>query len=250
MAAGGRVTFTGFDGDGVLRAHLPSHFAALWRSRRFSSLSADAFRYSWAKVDLLGALSRRLPWARRGATGLSVYPSWLNPDFEKRQGLKDRWAKLPRGPRKEEFPRQSAFSAMSHPNRLSLLEILDAGTTRVPLERRHPLLDLRLVKFLLSLSPVPWCVDKHIFRASMHGKLPREVLRRPKTPLASDPWAALLARHTDDLRNFKFHPAVGQFVDDKRFCDIIDQLGSEDYWLALRVITLSDWLTARKAQQR
>ena len=250
MAARGRVTLTGFDGDGVLRAHLPSHFATLWRSSRFGSLSADAFRFWRAKVDLLGMLSHRLRWPRRGGTGVSAYPTWLNPDFEQRQGIKARWTNMPRGPHEEEFPRQSAFAAMGHPSWLSLLEIFDAGTTGVPLERRHPLLDLRLVKFLLSLPAVPWCVNKHIFRASMHDMLPREVLRRPKTPMATDPWASLLARHKDDLRNFEFHPAVAQFVDENRYRDIIDQLGSEAYWLPLRVITLSGWLNARKAQQR
>ena len=68
----------------------------------------------------------------------------------------------------------------------NVLEEEDAGWTRVHLETRAPLLDLRLLKFLLRLPPVPWCVHKEIMRQSMRELLPVEILRRPKTPLMLD----------------------------------------------------------------
>jgi asparagine synthase (glutamine-hydrolysing) len=70
---------------------------------------------------------------------------------------------------------------------------MDPGMTGFPLEHRHPLLDLRLVRFALSLAPVPWCVDKHLFREAMRDALPPVILRRPKEPLAGDPITAGLA---------------------------------------------------------
>ncbi len=68
-----------------------------------------------------------------------------------------------------------------------MLEDEDAGWTGVPLEARAPLLDLRLLRFLLRLPPVPWCVNKELARQAMKGCLPGAVLQRPKSPLAMDP---------------------------------------------------------------
>jgi asparagine synthase (glutamine-hydrolysing) len=76
---------------------------------------------------------------------------------------------------------------LSVPNWWWILESYDPGVTRLALEARHPLLDLRLVNFVLGIPPVPWCVDKHILREAMATVLPDAVVRRPKSPLAADP---------------------------------------------------------------
>src|SRR6185503_7312120 len=68
-----------------------------------------------------------------------------------------------------------------------LFEGFDPGSTGLPLEVRHPLIDVRLIDFLLALPAVPWCVDKHILRRAMKQRLPPAVINRQKTPLASDP---------------------------------------------------------------
>jgi asparagine synthase (glutamine-hydrolysing) len=249
VAAGGRVALTGFDGDAALAAHWPSHFAALWRHQKFGRLPADAFRYAQVKHGLAAAFARRLRWPKRQCTGPS-YPNWLNPILERKRAMKDLLAHSEGGPDEGAPGRADAYEAMIHPNWFSLLESLDAGTTGVPLERRHPLLDLRLVEFLLALPAVPWCVDKHIFRVSMQDMLPRKVLRRPKSPLADDPWAAWLSRHKEDLRNFDFHPSVEQYVDKRTFGEVIDQLDSNAYWFSLRLMVLSRWFATREGIQR
>jgi len=52
--------------------------------------------------------------------------------------------------------------------------------TRVPVEVQRPYFDLRLVRFLLRLPPVPWCADKELLRVAMQGVLPEQVRCRPK----------------------------------------------------------------------
>jgi asparagine synthase (glutamine-hydrolysing) len=250
VAAGSRVALTGLDGDAALTGHWPSHFAELWGNREFVRLSADAFRYARAKQNLLGAFIRRLRWPQRRSTALPIYPSWLNPAMKQRLHIRDRFASLPSPLSGVKGARQGAYSAMSHPNWLATLESLDAGATRVPLERRHPLLDLRVVQFLLSLPAVPWCVDKHILRASAYDLLPRPVLRRPKTALGGDPVRLLLRQCSSPLRNFPFHPVVGRYIDESRSAEIIDETGSETYWFALRVVILSQWLSGREGMQK
>ena len=57
----------------------------------------------------------------------------------------------------------------------------------MPVETRHPFVDLRLLRYMLAVPAVPWCRTKYLERRSMRGVLPDSVLRRPKSPLASDP---------------------------------------------------------------
>jgi Asparagine synthase len=69
----------------------------------------------------------------------------------------------------------------------TVLEEEDAGFTGVNLEPRAPFLDLRVLRFLFRVPPVPWCVDKFLLREVMKPSLPEEIQRRPKSPLAEDP---------------------------------------------------------------
>jgi asparagine synthase (glutamine-hydrolysing) len=66
----------------------------------------------------------------------------------------------------------------------------DAGApavTGLPMRFRHPLVDLRLLRFVASLPPEPWLDNKHILRQVSGERLPQEIRQRPKTGLvASD----------------------------------------------------------------
>ena len=64
-----------------------------------------------------------------------------------------------------------------------MYETEDAAWTGVPVESRAPLLDLRMLRFLLRVPPVPWCMEKELLREAMRGILPEEIRSRPKTPL-------------------------------------------------------------------
>jgi asparagine synthase (glutamine-hydrolysing) len=63
------------------------------------------------------------------------------------------------------------------------------------MEVRHPYMDIRMLRFLLTVPSIPWCRDKHLVRRAMRGTVPEEVRRRPKTPLTCDPMNELLQRH-------------------------------------------------------
>src|SRR5881409_274663 len=71
----------------------------------------------------------------------------------------------------------------------------------VPLEARHPFVDLRLLRYMLAVPAVPWCRAKFLVRRAMRGVLPDAVLRRPKSPLTSDPlWEDARRRGLPTLR--------------------------------------------------
>jgi asparagine synthase (glutamine-hydrolysing) len=49
-----------------------------------------------------------------------------------------------------------------------------------PIVWRHPFLDLRVLGFMLAVPPVPWGWNKLLLRRAMAGRLPAELLARPK----------------------------------------------------------------------
>jgi asparagine synthase (glutamine-hydrolysing) len=55
------------------------------------------------------------------------------------------------------------------------------------METRHPYVDIRLLRFMLSVPALPWCRRKHIVRCATRGVLPEAVRSRPKTPLNGHP---------------------------------------------------------------
>ena len=125
-----------------------------------------------------------------------------------------------------------------------LFEGYDPGATKLNLEVRHPFIDVRLVEYLLSIPPVPWCSNKHILRVAMKDRLPPAVLNRPKTPLAGDP-ALQLTRNGSVrwLDSFEVNPQLRTFVNLNQRRSIADELTPDGLWASLRVFALNYWLT-------
>jgi len=83
--------------------------------------------------------------------------------------------------------RRDAWEALAGSFWTFALEREDPGSTLVPVEPRFPFFDTRLVRYLLALPPIPYCIDKTLFRRAIRGMLPDRVRLRPKAPLAGDP---------------------------------------------------------------
>ena len=123
-----------------------------------------------------------------GAQGAAQQlPAWLNEEFAKRSlaASEEDFAECP--PLDEHPLHPDAYRALHSGYWASVHESEDAGCTGVTLESRAPLLDLRILRFLLRLPPVPWCINKELSRRAMKGGLPDKVLVRPKSPLLEDP---------------------------------------------------------------
>lgn len=122
-----------------------------------------------------------------------------------------------------------------------LFEGYDPGATRLPLEVRHPFIDVRLVDYLLSIPAVPWCAQKYILRHAMKDRLPAAVLQRPKTPLTSDP-ALQLARRAGVrwLDHFEVTPQLTRFVNLSSRRSVAETPNA--LWAKLRVFALNHWL--------
>jgi asparagine synthase (glutamine-hydrolysing) len=189
-----------------------------------------------------------MPWKWRSDVQAESwgYPEWLNPDFEKRNDLQLRWEEqVWESPWKGGGPRAAAYRNMTLPRWGRLFEIHDAGVAGVPLDDRHPLLDLRLLRFLLSLPVVPWCIDKHVMRKAAVGVLPRRIIGRPKTGLRGDPIRVLASSFLSSLPDqICANARLEQFLELRRLKNVLERSEPELYWLNIRPTILNRWLNS------
>lgn len=244
-----RVALTGFDGDSLLAASWPPHARSLLANGHLSRLVADVAWYLRFKQRLppLGIRS----WLRRriksGAPD-HQYPTWLHGPFEGRQRLRDRWIDVLVPPAEPRHCRSGAYEFLSSPLWTSIFEGYDPGVSGLPLEVRHPLIDLRLVQFALSLPPVPACVDKWLIRESGRGVLPEQVRLRPKAPLGGDLVEASLARHGGDGIALPPADGLGEYVNLAAVPKLSIDTDRNTSWMCLRTHALNRFLWASVKQ--
>jgi asparagine synthase (glutamine-hydrolysing) len=184
-AAHSRIILTGHGADSALHG-TRDHFFNLLRSGRLIRFVRDSanFYKQFRKLPNFG-----LRWRLLGqAPPINTFPPWLNPEFSARLDLPGRWRQLSKVPRPVHRTRPDAYRYLADFIGWGVLfEMMDAGVTGVPVTMFHPLFDLRLVTFLLSLPPFPWCVGKEILRRGTVGIVPEEIRARRKTFFPGDP---------------------------------------------------------------
>jgi asparagine synthase (glutamine-hydrolysing) len=242
-AAHGSVMLTGQGGDPGL---IPS--LSFYKGRRSFSFLLEMGRY-FLTHGAIPRLGFRLAWLRwRGlpTSEVSPYPNWLEPNFESRANLRVRWREIMDEITSAHPDRPKAYGSVSHTQWAAYLEPHDPGWTRILLEVRHPLMDLRILRFMLRLPTLPWCADKELLRVAMRGDLPEIVLRRPKSPLAGDPVVALLRRErSDHLTKFTSAAGLENFVVQHQIPPLIGRNIPPDAASDLHPLSLSLWLRSR-----
>ena len=245
VAAHSRVLLSGEGGDEVL---WPSDAIGVARHTKATEFAASLARTFFVHrrrppVGLRGALNRR----RGKSPAAPPYPRWMNPILTDRLRLRERWEHV----HSIEAPAIHALRPEAH-RRLSsapwawYFETSDPGVTRIPVEIRYPFLDLRLVNYLLSIPPIPWCIDKEILRVAMHGALPDAVRLRPKAPLGGDPLEAGL-RGSHGVPLLSGMPEVAAYVNPDAAPIPMSGYKGDDPWLDVRPLCLSYWLAHARA---
>jgi asparagine synthase (glutamine-hydrolysing) len=239
-----RVGLTGWDGDAFMNEPPCSHFAVLAKGLRLNQLVADLgwfvlSRHQLPPIGIRTAL-KRLVGKDRFKT---FYPEWLDRSFAKKIDLPSRWRRINSKPPSAHPSRPYAFRVLNSAAWSVLFESYDAGITRLPLEMRHPLIDVRLVEYLVALPPVPWCVNKEILRVAMARKLPQSVLKRPKSPLAGDP-AIRIASETSVRYLDEFEPLskLESYVNVSACPQLAGERNPDRLWTNLRPFAFNHWL--------
>ena len=171
---------------------------------------------------------------------------WLNPDFERRLQLRDRWERVWLESC-ESHGRVESYLRHRSNDFPHVLEALDPSQTASPVEVRQPLADIRLVRFILSIPAVPWAVNKHILREAMRGRLPEKVRLRPKTMI---PMPQRLRIHLDrESERWRAHlhsaPGLAEYVSIPKAEAAIERLEARNFREAYEIIaplSLAVWL--------
>jgi asparagine synthase (glutamine-hydrolysing) len=237
-----RVLLCGEGGDEVLWR---SDVADLLGKMGLLELGADVarsllFHRQRPGVGLRSALKT---WLRNGFER-PPYPGWLNRAFADRLDLRARWEQLTvTGSAGDHSLRPEAYRRLAMAFWPSYFESSDPGVTGVPVEARYPFLDVRLVRYLLAIPPIPWCVNKQLLRVAMRGTLPDPIRLRRKAPLAGDQLRAHLRQPgTQWLDRFDPTPKLAEYVDRAAVPQLGGGSDGTDPWLNLRPLCLDYWL--------
>jgi asparagine synthase (glutamine-hydrolysing) len=241
-----RVVLSGYGGDDVLTGQAWPYLTYLLRQRRFGTIVKTFGRYilKHGRIPPLrgGFRTRLRKWMGR-TNPLTEFPPWLEPDFVEQHNLRGRWRELQESPKTGHPLHPIAFAGLSSKFWSNTLESEDAGWTGAPVELRAPLLDERLLRFLLRVPPVPWCMEKALLREAMRGILPEEVRTRPKTPLLGD-----LIKHFIESKKWSPMPLpdpapeLRRFVDGERLRTTLAPATGSTLRVGLRPVSLSYWL--------
>jgi asparagine synthase (glutamine-hydrolysing) len=212
MASTSSVALTGYDGDALMN-------------------ETTGARPFWRRIRRIKEKPIEVEW-----------PQWIDESFAKRINLKERVREAWSAPSVDKR-RPATLRALQTKVWAPLFEGYHESSTHLPLEVRHPFIDVRLVDYLLSIPVKPWCVNKHILRCAMKDRLPAAVVDRPKTPLAGDP--ALQLRRRAGVRwldNFEVTPQLTRFVNLKVRRSLAEEETPNALWANLRLFALNHWL--------
>ena len=248
-----RVVLSGDGGDDVLTGQSWPYFRYLAGRGKWTQIVRDFGGYVWDH--------KRLPPLRGGFRAKfqqfvgagepdDDYPEWLNQDFAKIIGLQQRWHDFRNSPEDAQHPTHPlAYKSLHSGLWASILETEDAGWNRVPLETRAPLLDLRILTFLLRLPQVPWCMDKYLCRQAMKNLLPTAITERPKTPARMD-LVGLSGNDSSWIERLPKSRAgrIESFVNWDKWCETLYQSKGSLSRSSLRPAALFFWLKAVESQ--
>ena len=211
-----RVFFWGDGPDAALMHEWKPHVRYLVNKRRFGRLCLDIGLHTIThkRVPLLPTIPRMIRERVRMMNTDYTYgfnpPPWLNPDFQIRCGLNNRWDEIVADEFVPHPLRPEGSRSFTADYRMGA-ERSDWVCAEMAAVFLHPLFDLRLVRFLVSVPALPWCRDKHLVRVAMRGILPEAVVERPKAPLAGLPY--LEQARSSPQPDFQPTPVLEKYID-------------------------------------
>jgi asparagine synthase (glutamine-hydrolysing) len=186
LAGHSNVVLNGHGGDDIAIGQSWPYLVYLSKRHDWRALAGDfgGYVFRHGRFPPPGGFRTRIRRILRSEDPSGRYPEWFNAEFAARTNLRECWTRFRDNTSQPGHPlHPNAYQSYHERFWAEILEAEDAGRTGVTLETRMPLLDLRVILYLLKLPPVPWCVNKEIVRVATRNLLPAEIVRRPKTPM-------------------------------------------------------------------
>lgn len=235
-----RVFLYGEGPDNALILDWQPYVMYLLRRKKYGLLARNVLStiLSEKSPPFWGRLSRRIKINHYAADNVRpAYPDWLNPQLESRLQLRERWHTAKRALEPYHPIRPKGYASLQIPRWQTMFEGFDFSVSKASFEVRHPFADIRMLRFLLAVPPLPWCRGKYLLRKSMDSSLPKEILRRRKTT----PQMSLFRRFLANLCQAPFLPTseIREFVNVERFLPSATPDNAESN---LGVRSLNHWL--------
>jgi len=233
IAADCRVALYGEGADNLMYFQMWPYIKELHRTREWGRLVSETAWFLWLRPFPWRGAAQRIRSLFAKVSGDTGLPRWIAPEFARRARLEQRWAECGTllFPAERHSARPKAHASMLLPQWTSMFEVNDPGVTHTAVEVRYPYLDLRLVEYLLAIPAFPWAYKKNLSRKLLTGKLPREVVLRPKTPLSGEPTVAKFKLSRAPLtERVKLDGPVREFVDPRGLVDFRDTIRMEQVW--------------------
>ncbi|MBS1842020.1 MAG: hypothetical protein JST77_14355, partial [Acidobacteria bacterium] len=241
-----RVALTGNGGDDILLGAAGPYLKKLVEQGKIMGAVWALLEHLYERKRLpnlgLGIRSRIRNRFGRGVES-DPFPEWIRDDFGKRLNARARFEELRKKPSSKHPMHPTAYAMLTGPFWPDVLEGEDAAWSGTAMETRTPLLDRRMVRFLLRLPVMPWCMDKQLLRRAMKGALPEATLRRPKTPLAQDPvWLQVSQGKWKPGGRRKWSKRIEELVDTGRLENCIERSDANGLYANLRPFSLDQWV--------
>ena len=234
-----RVFLHGEGPDNALHCDWAPYLSRLLSQRKYGPFLHSVFStlISERRPPFWGRLSRTISRLGLPEAAQAVYPECLSCDFESGLRLRERWNGTPSAQTIVHPWRPRAYASLLSPLWQTTFEALDAGATKTLYEMRYPFMDIRMLRFLLSLPALPWCRSKRLLRVALNGKLPKRVLHRKKTGIDQ----RLVFSYIQELCRSPLRPAIDlhAYINTDR----LPRAGSPNaVEINLRVRSLNHWL--------
>ena len=235
IARESRVLLVGEDGDALFS---PPSLRTQFRSWPVRDVIRRAMRYMLS-TGHLPHTGLRLREKLRGGPPRADRPApvWLLADVLARTGAQ-RDAPIAAHPTRPE-----TRSALSVSLWQAMLAEHDRALSHALVETRWPLLDTRLLEFVLAIPPIPWCQRKTLVRRAFRGALPDEVLQRPKTPVGGFTEAQIARwRAGHPKLPSGFDSRMSAFIDVAKLRNDLTAASTTNTLAVWRAIELDQWL--------
>lgn len=243
-----RILLTGQGGDPIfLGANL--YYLSLIKNFKIGRFCRDAAKHLHHHSSMKGLGLRT---GIKQLLGLTIdwqfeYPEWIRSEFERKFSLREKLKSCTNNPYDFSSPHPGAYQCLSLRCWSSMFE--SAEISNLDLEVRHPLFDLRLMKFIFSINTGFWGANKKIHRDAMRQFLPDTIVNRPKTVLQGDLTLEFFKRTESRVELYNALDLVAPYVDaDKYRLSLKSYLSGNDanYYSVSSPLSLGIWLKMNK----